>query len=108
MLITLKQNEIEDALRLYIETNGILVTGKTVNFAFTAGRTPAGLSVEVDIVNATLAGSSAVATGKVTQAAPKVAANEPQPEPAPETPKVEVAEIPAPVAEAPAGKSLFG
>jgi dihydrodipicolinate reductase len=49
MLITLKQKEIEAALRLYILNRGINLVGKDVTIAFTAGRKEAGLSAEVNI-----------------------------------------------------------
>ena len=49
MLITLKQREIEAAVRQYIASNGINLVGKTVEIAFTAGRKESGLSAEVDI-----------------------------------------------------------
>lgn len=49
MLITLKQREIEAALRQYVATNGINLAGKTVDIAFTAGRKESGLSAEVSI-----------------------------------------------------------
>lgn len=49
MLITLKQKEIEAALRLYISQRGINLAGKEVLIAFTAGRKESGVSAEVDI-----------------------------------------------------------
>ena len=49
MLITLKQDEIVTALRLYVTTNGINLNGKTLGVAFTAGRKESGLSAEISI-----------------------------------------------------------
>lgn len=49
MLITLKQKEIQAALRLYVSQNGIDLTGKNVDITFTAGRKESGLSAEVSI-----------------------------------------------------------
>lgn len=49
MLITLKQHEIVAALRLYVATNGINLSGKSLDVAFTAGRKESGLTAEVSI-----------------------------------------------------------
>lgn len=49
MLITLKQKEIEAALRMLITASGVSLAGKTVDITFTAGRKEAGLSAEVSI-----------------------------------------------------------
>ena len=49
MLITLKQKEIEAALRLYISQRGINLADKEVGIAFTAGRKETGVSAEVSI-----------------------------------------------------------
>lgn len=56
MLITLKQKEIEAALRLYISQRGINLAGKEVLIAFTAGRKESGVSAEVDIEDAVYIG----------------------------------------------------
>ena len=53
MLITLKQKEIETALRLYISQRGINLAGKEVVIAFTAGRKESGVSAEVNIEDLT-------------------------------------------------------
>lgn len=52
MQITLKQSEIEVALKNYIVAQGINLTGKTIEVAFTAGRKEAGISAELDINDA--------------------------------------------------------
>ena len=52
MQITLKQSEIEVALKNYIVVQGINLTGKTIEVAFTAGRKEAGISAELDINDA--------------------------------------------------------
>lgn len=54
MLITLKQKEIEAALRLYISQRGINLAGKGVDIAFTAGRKESGVSAEVNIEDDTV------------------------------------------------------
>lgn len=49
MQIHLKQLEIEAALRQFISLQGINLTGKVVEIAFTSGRKDNGLSAEVTI-----------------------------------------------------------
>lgn len=49
MQIHLKQLEIEAALRQFISQQGINLTGKVVEIAFTSGRKDNGLSAEVTI-----------------------------------------------------------
>ena len=49
MQINFNQTEIEQALKNYINEQGIGLYGKIVTLAFTAGRKAAGLSVEVNI-----------------------------------------------------------
>lgn len=49
MLIQLKQKEIEKALAMYIEAQGISLVNKTVYVTFTAGRRDAGLTADVEI-----------------------------------------------------------
>lgn len=49
MLIQLKQSEIEEALAMYIEAQGISLVYKTVSVAFTAGRKDSGLTADVEI-----------------------------------------------------------
>lgn len=49
MQINLKQTEITEALRQYVTQQGINLTGKTVDIAFTAGRKEGGLSAEITI-----------------------------------------------------------
>ena len=49
MLIQLKQKEIEKALAMYIEAQGISLVNKTVYVAFTAGRKDSGLTADVEI-----------------------------------------------------------
>ena len=56
MIINLKQDEIDAALRLYISQQGINLAGKTVTIAFTAGRAGRGLSAELDIEDAVIPG----------------------------------------------------
>lgn len=49
MQINLKQTEIVDALRQYVAQQGINLSGKTVEIAFTAGRKEGGLTAEINI-----------------------------------------------------------
>lgn len=49
MRIQLKQNEIEEAIKGFLNRQGIHVKGKAVEMAFTSGRKNNGLSVEVMI-----------------------------------------------------------
>lgn len=49
MQISLKQSEIVAAIRGYIETQGINLSGKNVDITFTSGRKGNGLSADVDI-----------------------------------------------------------
>lgn len=52
MQIILKQLDIEQALKGHIKAQGINLTGKDVSMSFTAGRKEAGISVELNIVDA--------------------------------------------------------
>lgn len=49
MQIQLKQKEIEAALKMYINRQGIALAGKTVTIDFTAGRKDSGLSADIVI-----------------------------------------------------------
>jgi hypothetical protein len=49
MLVSLKQTEIIAALKQYIASQGINLTDKIVDMAFTAGRRESGISVEISI-----------------------------------------------------------
>ena len=49
MQITLKQSEIEVALKNYVADQGISLYAKEVSLVFTAGRKEAGISVEINI-----------------------------------------------------------
>ena len=49
MQIHLKQLEIEAALRMFIASQGISLTSKVVEVAFTSGRKDNGLSAEITI-----------------------------------------------------------
>lgn len=49
MQISLKQSEIVSAIRGYIETQGINLSGKNVDISFTSGRKGNGLTADVDI-----------------------------------------------------------
>lgn len=51
MQITLKQSEIESALKFYIEGQGIQLNGKVIEITFISGRKNNGLSAEVSIEN---------------------------------------------------------
>lgn len=49
MNITLKQRDIELALKMYLSAQGIILTNRSFNVEFTAGRKDSGLSASIDI-----------------------------------------------------------
>ena len=49
MLIQLRQSEIEQALKRYIQDQGISLYGKTIEISFTSGRKDNGVSADLDI-----------------------------------------------------------
>lgn len=99
MQITLKQRNIEAALKQYIVAQGINLDGKKVSVEFTAGRKESGITAEIDIEDGTDE-LTTVTLGTVTQLASSEPAQAPAPEP-------EGTDTPEPVATtAPAG-SLF-
>lgn len=101
MQITLKQRNIETALKQYIVAQGINLDGKKVSVEFTAGRKESGIIAEIDIEDSTDE-LTPVTLGTVTQLASTEPAQAPAPEPEPEG-----TDTPEPVAAvAPAG-SLF-
>jgi hypothetical protein len=51
MKITLIQSEIEQALKQYVASQGIAVTGKSIEVSITAGRGANGTTAELDIVD---------------------------------------------------------
>lgn len=53
MQIQLKQPEIQAALRMYVASQGINLSGKVVDISFTAGRGANGLAAEINIDEAT-------------------------------------------------------
>ena len=55
MKIAFKQVEIVAGLKLYIQSQGISLVGKTVEVDFTAGRKEAGLTAEVEILSEDIA-----------------------------------------------------
>lgn len=108
MQITLKQREIEAALRQYITNSGVSLAGKTVEIGFTAGRKEAGLVADISIEDTNQAPEAPIKP--VTIAAAETPAPVVQ-----EVPKADVQEPAAPVTEgAESGpvdanvKSLFG
>lgn len=107
MQIILQQRNIEAALKQYIASQGINLTGKSVAVEFTAGRKETGISAAIDIEDAT-EGQVVQPLGNVTPLAVHVV------EASTETPEqdasVETKEDPAPVTPAnpaPVGASLF-
>ena len=99
MQIQLKQTEIIAALKQYIGTQGINLSGKTVDISFTAGRKEAGTTADISIedtgdipgfTDATdTADAVAVATAKpalsVVSSAPEASAEGEEVRPAQET-----------------------
>jgi len=51
MQITLNQDEIEKALKNYVASQGISITGKHVDVTLIAGRAPNGMSASINISN---------------------------------------------------------
>lgn len=49
MQITLKQRDIELALKMYLASQGISIAGRSFEVLFTAGRKPGGLLAEIEI-----------------------------------------------------------
>ena len=56
MQVTLKQSEIELALKNYVAQQGISLYGKDVSIAFTAGRKESGISAEINIDDSDIPG----------------------------------------------------
>jgi hypothetical protein len=119
MIINLKQLEIEQALRAYVQAQGISLQGKDISISFTAGRKDAGLSAEICIDDIEIPGFSSVEedSTKSTQAAtvvtlqPAIAVAAPVVEADPE-PEVaaepEVVNVKEDATETKATASLFG
>lgn len=118
MQITLKQHEIETAVKGYLVSQGINLVGKDVTVGFTAGRAANGLSAEIDIEDMALGGQAEKCSGMCvevktdkligttpTQAIVDEVAAEVEPEPEPEPVVAEEAPEPAPVTRK--GESLF-
>jgi hypothetical protein len=102
MQINLKQSEITDALRQYVTQQGINLTGKTVDIAFTAGRKEGGLSAEITIDDQDIPGySNDVKQGQLTLVQPEAEPTEES------TPVVQAEPQESPVTEAPKTTSLF-
>lgn len=62
MEIRFKQDQIEQAMHQYIETQGISLKNKQLRMEFVNGRKSNGLSVEVEIMDATPKASVATIT----------------------------------------------
>lgn len=52
MLIQLRQSEIEEALKMYVTSQGFSLAGKQVDIAFTASRGNNGITADLDITDA--------------------------------------------------------
>lgn len=104
MQINLKQSEIAEALRQYVTQQGINLTGKSVDIAFTAGRKEGGLTAEINIDDLDIPGFSTDSKqGQLTLVQPETA---PAEDTAPEA--MAQAETPDyPVTDAPKTTSLF-
>lgn len=50
MLIKLRQSEIEEGLKMYVAAQGINLSGKSIEIAFTASRGNDGLTADLDII----------------------------------------------------------
>ena len=90
MQIHLKQLEITAALKMFIASQGINLTGKTVEINFTSGRKDNGLSAEIDIEDAVPSTVIPITRDAKQNVAPATQETSPEPveEGAPETPAV--------------------
>lgn len=106
MLIKLRQSEIEDALHLYVASQGIDLSNKSVSIDFTNSRGNDGLTADFDIgpVNtstAPVAPIRGLTSGEIKEKEAEAVAEEPAEEPAAEAvEETEQETVPA--------KSLFG
>ena len=105
MQITLKQREIEAALRLYVTQNGISLVGKTVDIGFTAGRKEGGLIADISIEDTNQADETPVKPVSIVSAEPVQAAAEQATAAAPAADTTVTEEVAAGDANV---KSLFG
>lgn len=101
MQIQLKQAEIIAAIKGYISSQGINLTGKDVTIAFTAGRKESGLTADISIEEGLQPMSNFF---KEKEASTTMEVVEPVPTPAAEPEAIAAEE---PVAEAPKTTSLF-
>lgn len=72
MQISLKQSEIVSAIRGYIETQGINLSGKNVDISFTSGRKGNGLTADVNIYVGEKEEEEVVSEEGTTEDAPEV------------------------------------
>lgn len=72
MQISLKQSEIVSAIRGYIETQGINLSGKNVDISFTSGRKGNGLTADVNIYVGEKEEEEVVSEEVATEDAPEV------------------------------------
>ena len=92
MQISLKQPEIISALKQFVSSQGIALSGKTVEIKFTAGRGNTGLSADISIDDAEIPGVHLGETDSVKPVLSVVPAVAAPAAAAPEvTPQVEVA-----------------
>lgn len=105
MHITLKQRDVELALKMYLASQGVAVTGREFAVDFTAGRKPGGLLAEIAIGDKTdieqvIKATEEAATPKLLRAGPFAAVPAPAPTEAPMPPPVPTeAPLAAPVEE---------
>lgn len=111
MQIQLKQYEIEQALRQYISSQGIVLSDKNVNIQFTAGRKSSGLLADITIDDWPAASEFPVLDGSTQGVKPSLTVVAPIAEGPPVTEGGD-REVPADTATAVAPKastvSLFG
>lgn len=99
MLIQLRQNEIEEAVKMYVAAQGINLYGKKVDMNFTAGRGSAGITVDLDIVDAKLSDLAQPVARAAFQ--PALVQGEFTPAAAPAPAEARAATAPAPAAAEP-------
>lgn len=102
MIIILKQADLESALSVYIEKQGLSLQGKSLDITFTAGRGETGHSAQIEISDAKEVAPAVVA---LTKAVVSKAKADTQAAAAPEPAAEATDEASPPVV---ASKSLFG
>ena len=89
MLIQLRQSEIEEALKMYVTSQGFSLKGKAVEIAFTASRGNNGITADLDITDDNVFRMEPIQQVKIVEEAPAVTE---QPQETPASPFAEITE----------------